>query len=121
MAPGPARAVELAIKSALVEILVGNDPPSGHNIDGLFSELLKVRAAAGYCDEDDHTHNVGAMVAMVQSFDPFADRFRYPTTKAGKPFDGLDAHLDELYEAHWIIVTWCGGAKIVVKETRFVG
>jgi hypothetical protein len=54
----------------------------------------------------------------VQSFDPFADRFRYPSTKDGKPFEGIAADLDELFQAHWIIVTWCEGAAIEVRESR---
>jgi hypothetical protein len=114
------QSVELAIKCAITEIAGGLDPKLGHNIEGLFAQLLKDRAAAGYSDNDDHTRSVAAMVALVQSFDPFADRFRYPTTKGGKPFEGITADLDELFQAHWIIVTWCEGAVIEIKEARFV-
>ena len=61
-----------------------------------------------------------SMVALVQSSDPFADRFRYPSAKGGKPFDGIDADLDELFQAHWIIVTWCEGAVIETKESHLL-
>ena len=58
------------------------------------------------------------MVALVQAFDPSADRFRYPNSRSGQPFEGIDVELDELFQAHWIIVTWCEGAVIEVSEGR---
>jgi hypothetical protein len=75
------QSVELAIKSAITEIAGGLDQKLGHNIEGLFAQLLKDRAAAGYNDDNDHARSVAAMVTLVQSFDPFADRFRYPTSR----------------------------------------
>lgn len=45
------------------------------------------------------------MIARVQSFDPFADRFQYPAQRNGKPSIGIDVDLDELFQAHWTIVT----------------
>ena len=96
------------------------DRKLGHDLQGLFAHLRGERAALGYSDDDDLTRDVSSMVALVQSFDPFADRFRYPTTKGGKPFEGIDADLDELFQAHWIIVTWCEGAVVEVKESRIL-
>ena len=66
-------------------------------------------------DDDDLANNVRSMMAQVQSFDPFADRFRYPADRAGKPYVGVAVDLDELFQAHWIITTWCEGA---VMEMR---
>ncbi len=112
------QSVELAIKSAITELAAGVEPRPSHDIKDLFAQLLKERAAAGYCDDDDLAQNVVAMVALVQRFDPSGDRFRYPTRK-GKPFEGIDVDLDQLFQAHWIITTWCEGAVMEIKETRF--
>lgn len=109
------QSVELAIKSAVLEIAGRINGKPGHNLQRLFEQLLKARAAAGCCDDDDLTRDVQAMIALVQSFDPFADRFRYPGEKGGKPYEGIDVDLDELFQAHWIIVTWCEGSVIELK------
>lgn len=109
------QSVELAIKSAVLELAGQLDGRPGHNLQLLFEQLLQVRAAAGCCDDDDLTRDVQAMVALVQSFDPFADRFRYPAEKGGKPYEGFHVDLDELFQAHWIIVTWCEGSVIELK------
>ena len=115
------QSVELAIKSAVSELAGGVDRKLGHDLQELFAQLLKERAALGHQDDDDLARDVSSMVALVQSFDPFADRFRYPSTRAGTPFEGIDADLDELFQAHWIIVTWCEGAVIETKESRLFG
>ena len=111
--------VELALKAAITDIagqIVGNP---GHNLEALFSQLLDAREALGYChDDDDLAQDVRAMVSLVQSVDPFADRFRYPITKGGKPFEGVVADLEELFQAHWIVVTYCEGAALEVEESR---
>lgn len=109
------QSVELAIKAAVLDIAGRIDGRPGHNLELLFQQLLQVRAAAGCDDDDDLTRNAKAMVALVQSFDPFADRFRYPTEKGGKAYEGFDVDLDELFQAHWIIVTWCEGAVMELK------
>ena len=73
---------------------------------------------SSYPDDDDLARAVTAMIELVQQFDPFADRSRYPTTRSGQPFEGNTVDLDELFQAHWIIVTWCEGAAIGVQEGR---
>lgn len=110
------QSVELAIKSAVLEIAGRIDGRPDHNLQALFQQLLQVRAASGCCDDDDLARDVQAMVTLVQSFDPFADRFRYPAEKGGKPYEGFDVNLDELFQAHWIIVTWCEGAVFELKR-----
>ena len=109
------QSVELVIKAAVLEIAGRINGKPGHNLQLLFQQLLQVRAAAGCDDDDDLARNVQAMVALVQSFDPFADRFRYPTEKGGKAYEGFDVDLNELFQAHWIIVTWCEGAVMEFK------
>jgi hypothetical protein len=109
------QSVELAIKSAILEIAGHIDGRPGHNLQSLFEQLLEIRAAAGCSDDDDLAREVQAMIALVQSFDPFADRFRYPAEKCGASYEGIDVDLDELFQAHWIIVTWCEGAVVELK------
>jgi HEPN domain-containing protein len=115
------QSVELALKAAILEVGGGLDRKLGHDLQELFGQLLKDRAALGHHDDDDLARDVTAMITLVQAFDPFADRFRYPTTRAGQPFEGITVDLDELFQAHWIIVTWCEGAAIEVKEGRYPG
>ena len=112
------QSVELALKASITEIEGSLDRRLGHNLQKLFAQLLEARAALGHDDDDDLASQVAAMIILVQSFDPFADRFRYPSTKDGKPFGGIDVDLDQLPQAHWIIVTWCEGAAIEVGEVR---
>lgn len=112
------QSVELALKASITEIAGNIEHGLGHDLERLFAELLAARSALGFYDDDDLARTVRAMVSLVQSVDPFADRFRYPTTSRGTPFDGIAADLDELFQAHWIIVTYCEGAAIEVEETR---
>jgi hypothetical protein len=112
------QSVELALKAAITEIAGGIDGKPGHDLEALFTQLLRTRSALGFVDNDDLTHRVRQMIALVQSLDPFADRFRYPSSQRGEPFEGVIVNLDELFQAHWIIVTYCEGAAIEVEETR---
>ncbi len=111
------QSVELALKAAITEIageIVGK--PS-HNLEALFNRLLQARAELGFSDDDDLAKDVREMIALVQSVDPFADRFRYPARR-GKTFQSVDADLEKLFQAHWIIVTYCEGAALEVEESR---
>lgn len=110
--------VELALKSAITEISGGFSRKLGHDLESLFAELLVTRAQLGHDDEDDLAHRVMSMIGLIQSLDPFADRFRYPEGRNGQPFEGIDVDLDQLFQAHWIIVTWCEGAAIEAREAR---
>ena len=112
------QSVELSLKAAIKEIAgeIGQNPD--HDLSKLFAQVLEARAGIGYCDDDEYTRNVRDMIALVQSFDPFADRFRYPAARGGEPFEGIATDFDELFQAHWTIVTWCEGATIEVVESR---
>jgi len=112
------QSLELALKAAIAAIAGGIDGRPGHDLEALFRQLLDAREALGYLDEDDLTDRVTEMVALVQSIDPYADRFRYPSSREGQRFEGVAADFDELYQAHSIIVTYCEGAAIEVEETR---
>ncbi|MBP7817079.1 MAG: hypothetical protein KA085_13195 [Phenylobacterium sp.] len=112
------QSVELAIKAAVLEISGESASDLGHDLSKLFAKLLAVRADLGCVDDDEYTDRIRAMIALVQAFDPFADRFRYPTAKKGRPYEGVTVDLDELFQAHWSIVTWCEGAAIEIKEGR---
>lgn len=110
------QSVELAIKSAILEIEGDIKGRPSHDIRKLFEQLLKVSAAAGSSHKDEYTQNVKVMIDLVQSFDPFAVRFRYPVSSKGEPFKSIDVDLDKLFQAHWIIVTWCEGVAVELRE-----
>lgn len=109
------QSVELTIKSAILELTGEIRGAPGHDLEKLFLQLLDIRAAEGHRDDDDLARNVQAMILLVQELDPSADRFRYPADRGGRPHLGLAVDLDELFQAHWIITTWCEGA---VMEMR---
>lgn len=109
------QSVELAIKAAILDLVGEIRGKPGHDLDKLFQQLLDIRADEGRVDDDDLARNVRSMIAQVQAFDPFADRFRYPSDRAGRPYVGVAVDLDELFQSHWIITTWCEGA---VMEMR---
>lgn len=111
------QSVELSIKAAISEIAGTLDLKLGHDLDRLLDALLDARSELGHQDDDEHTASVREMIAVVQSFDPSADRFRYPANRNGKAFEGVTADLDELFQAHWIVTTWCEGAAIEAKES----
>jgi hypothetical protein len=112
------QSVELAIKAAILELAGAIRGNPRHDLEALFKQLLDIRAEEGCCDDDDLARNVQAMIAQVQSFDPYADRFRYPVSRGGKPYVGVAVDLDELFQAHWIITTWCEGAVMELRGDR---
>jgi len=112
------QSVELALKAALMELGGTLDGNPGHDLDGLFRHLLKRLAELGLSDDDELTDRVRGMIATAQFLDPFADRFRYPSSKDGRLFEGIHADLDGLFQAHWIIVSYCEGAVVEVQEGR---
>ncbi len=115
------QSVELALKSAILEIAGNIENKPGHDLQKLFEQLCKISADGGLCNDDDLTRDVAAMIDLAQSFDPFADRFRYPSGKKGEPYEGLDVDLDELFQSHWIIVTWCEGTVVELREKFGIG
>ncbi|MCH4089878.1 hypothetical protein [Acetobacter sp.] len=112
------QSVELHIKSAIAYMVGDVKGGFGHDLNKLFIQLLRERAILGYCDDNDLTRCVQIMIAEVQSFDPFADRFRYPNKRNGQPFEDIEIDLDHLFQAHWMITTWCQGAEIEVEQSR---
>ncbi|MNU29714.1 hypothetical protein D3C71_181910 [compost metagenome] len=110
--------VELSLKAALVEVSGELPRGLGHDLSKLFSQLLAVRAKRGCVDDDDYTRGVLGMISLVQSLDPFSDRFRYPAGRKGEPYGGISVDLDKLFQAHWSIVTWCEGSTIELREAE---
>jgi hypothetical protein len=113
------QSVELAIKSAIYQLSGGPPANLSHNLTKMFERLLAARLELGWNDDDNYTQKVINTVAYVQSFDPFADRFRYPTDRTGQSYEGVHVDLDELYKSHFIITTWCWGAELEY-EARYI-
>lgn len=114
------QSVELSIKAAVLEISGEPSNDLGHDLTKLFARLLAVRADLGCTDDDEYTGRVQEMISTVQAFDPFADRFRYPTARKGQAYEGIAVDLDRLFQAHWSIVTWCEGAALEIAEGRSI-
>ena len=83
------QSVELAFKSAIHDIQGSLEGGLSHDLKKLFHKLVRVSADAGLDCDDGITRNVETMIEQVQSFDPFADRFRYPAGRKGQPYKGI--------------------------------
>lgn len=110
------QSVELSLKSAIMSTagVIGGRP--GHDLALLFRQLCTVRARRGFSDDCDVSAKVQKAVELVQSLDPQADRLRYPRSRSGESFGGIDADLDTLFQAHWIITTYCDGAALEAEH-----
>lgn len=115
------QSVELSLKAAVIVVAGGLASKSGHDLTKLFAQLIEARAGLGYDDDNDYARQVKGMIAQVQGFDPLADRFRYPTRRDGRPFEGVSVDYDELFQAHWAITTWCEGACLEFEESQGSG
>lgn len=104
------QSIELTFKSCIRSI--EEDPlkgvKRGHDLNKLFQKLLKLSRDAGLC-HNDLDLDVEAMIKEVQSFDPYADRFRYPADRKGTSYKSVLIDLDKVFQAHFVIVTWCEG------------
>lgn len=110
--------VELSIKSALRYINRGLPKKLNHDIVTLFDELVKCTEAVGVSCDDKLTHEVANLIREFASFDPHADRYRYPRSKDGKPREGIAIDLEKLYKSHSLILCWCQGAAVEVETGR---
>jgi len=110
------QSIELALKSSLMQIdgeITGNP---AHRIKALFEQLQQRGKDYGLSLDDELAENVAELCEGLYEFDPFADRFRYPTNRSGKAHGGLQVDLDELYKMHWMVTTWCEGVAVELKE-----
>lgn len=109
------QSIELCLKASLLELVGVIEGRPGHDLDALLNLLIQACASRGLDADDELTENVRAMVRFAQSFDPSADRFRYPEGRTGKSYPAITVDFDALYQAHWIITTWCEGAVMEIK------
>jgi hypothetical protein len=115
------QSIELTLKSCILEIGGSLDKKDNHKIKNLFEKLKTLSTNGGLNNDDDLTRNVQEMISFTQSFDPYADRFRYPTNKQGAAYQGIDIDLDKLFQVHWIIVTYCEGTVVELREQFGIG
>jgi hypothetical protein len=115
------QSIELTLKSCILEIDGSLDKRYAHKLQDLFEKLKTLSTSGGLNNDDDLTRNVQEMISFTQSFDPYADRFRYPTNKQGDAYQGIDIDLEKLFQAHWIIVTYCEGTVIDLREKFGIG
>ena len=113
--------VELSIKSALSYVARGLPKKLDHNIVNLFDELVKATEEAGLSCDDNLTREVADLIKEFASFDPYADRYRYPTSRDGEPRDGLAIDLEKLFKAHSLIFCWCHGVHVEIETGRING
>ena len=118
------QSIELALKAAIFNIEKSDNRTLNHDLNKLLEKLIttiKFTTNEGLHLNDDLTKQVHKMIDEIQSYDSFADRFRYPMKRNGKPHGGIDVDLDKLFMVHWIIVTWCEGITVKLGEEFGIG
>ena len=113
--------VELSIKSALNYVARGLPKNLNHDIITLFDKLVESTEELGLSCDDDITREVASLIKEFASFDRYADRYRYPTSRDGKPHDGIAIDLEMLFKSHSLILSWCGGTHVEVETGRING
>lgn len=110
------QSVELTIKSAIFEVAGKIEGNPSHKLHELFIQLKVAIAKAGLRHDDQLALDVETMIEEIQSFDPTAARFRYPAEGKGHSFTGIEIDRNKVFQAHWIIVTWCEGITAEIRE-----
>lgn len=115
------QSVELTLKSSILDIACKVEGKPRHNLPELFKQLRTISADLGLTHDDELTRDVETLVAEIQTFDPFADRFRYPVGRKGDKHEGIEVDLDRVFQAHWVIVGCCEGTVAELGEKFGIG
>ncbi|KZK98965.1 hypothetical protein PsAD5_01588 [Pseudovibrio sp. Ad5] len=115
------QSIELTVKSSILLLEGEFKGKAGHNLLVLFEQLKESANDKGLNVDNEITRKVSALFKNAQSVDPWADRFRYPTDKKGNKHVGIKVDLDELFQAHWMMVTWCEGVVVELREEFGIG
>ena len=117
--------IELWIKAAVCSVLQG-EPRSGHNLGDLWRDLMVAwKNSTGSAVDDMYTDSVQCAIRILDAHDGRGDRFRYPTSIAGrnspaKPYESTEADLVELYRAHSVITGFCAAVVTEMEISEFL-
>jgi hypothetical protein len=102
--------IELSIRGAIIEYAeaLGESPDvAGHSLARLWNELMRLAQATGFKNDDARTIHCEKLVLHLHDVDPDGERFRYPTSRAGVPFECARVDVERLAVAHWHIGLLC--------------
>lgn len=115
-------ATELHLKEVIKQYaaMTGDIADTGqdHSLVSLWNRALKQMAPAGWASGDDFTNHCGKLIQHLHDFDSDGQRFRYPQSNAGKPFDYTRIELEALAKAHAYITIWCDGVIDMLDASR---
>ena len=100
------QSIELSIKAGISK-LSGERPPRGHNLQSLWSDLLKALKKLGQPTNDAFSESVGWLINLLDQHDQIGDRFRYPDSKQSGAYPSTVVDLEKLYRAHWRVMVYC--------------
>lgn len=110
--------IELWVKAALWSMLQEAPPPS-HKLGDLWRDLMVAwKDHLGRAVDDTYTDSVHRTIRILDTHDHAGDRFRYPTSKAGRTYESTDADLVDLYKAHSIITGFCDAVVTQMQVER---
>jgi len=87
----------------------------------MFKEFKEASTDGDLDQDDDSIRKVETMINGVQSFDFYADRSRFQENRNGNSCEGIGVNLDDLFLAHWMIVSRCEGTVAKLGEEFGVG
>ena len=110
--------IELWVKAALWSMLQ-KAPPFGHKLGELWRDLMVAwQDDLGRAVDDTFTDSVRRTIRILDTHDHGGDRFRYPTSKAGRIYESTDADLVDLYKAHSFITVFCDAVVTQMQVER---
>jgi hypothetical protein len=111
--------VELSIKGAIntyAQTLGVAGMIAGHSLADLWAEFLRLLQKAGFNIDDEWTVYCGKLVSHLDEVDPDGERFRYPSSRRGTPFEFTRVEVRHLAVAHWHIGMMCDACEEMLSE-----
>ena len=101
------QSIELWLKAAISTVLQ-SDPPAGHELSVLWSELTAALTEhTGHSTDGPYPESIEGLIQVLDAHDRKGDRFRYPIERGKAAFSSTVADLEELYRVHELITGFC--------------
>lgn len=102
--------LELAIKEVIDRLSQAasvRPELAGHKLLDLWTELSRRLSASGAQSDDSWRAYCGQLIKHLHDSDPDGERFRYPQSRSGIPFEYSRVVLEDLVKAQWNVYAYC--------------
>ena len=112
------QSIELWLKAAISTVLQ-SDPPAGHELSVLWSELTAALTEhTGHSTDGPYPESIEGLIQVLDAHDRKGDRFRYPIERGKAAFSSTVADLEELYRVHELITGFCDAVHTQLEVER---